>query len=65
MPRIHSQPADGALAVLDAALGGVFQLEGEAARRAKRRAMRIAMALSVPAVGVILALICVTALFSR
>ncbi len=50
---------------IDAALGGVFQLEGDAARRAKRRAMRIAMALSVPAVGVILALICMTALFSR
>jgi hypothetical protein len=48
---------------IDAALGGVFKLEGDAARQAKRRAMRIAMSLSVPAVGLILGLIAVTALF--
>lgn len=50
---------------IDAALGGVFQLEGDAARKAKRRAMRVAMTLSVPAVAVILALIGMTALFTR
>jgi hypothetical protein len=50
---------------IDAALNGVFKLEGDAARKAKRRAMRIAMMLSVPAVAVILALIGMTALFTR
>jgi hypothetical protein len=50
---------------IDAALAGVFQLEGAAAREAKRRAMRIAMALSVPAVAVILALMGMTALFAH
>jgi hypothetical protein len=47
---------------IDAALGGIFQLEGDAAKKAKRRAMRLAMSFSVPAVGVILTLICMTAL---
>jgi hypothetical protein len=50
---------------IDSALAGVFQLEGAAARQAKRRAMRIAMALSVPAVAVILALMGMTALFTH
>jgi hypothetical protein len=50
---------------IDAAVGGVFHLEGEAARKAKHRAMRIAMLLSVPAVAVILALIALTALFTH
>jgi hypothetical protein len=50
---------------IDAALGGVFQLDGGAARKAKARAMRIAMLLSVPAVAVILALIGMTALFTH
>jgi hypothetical protein len=50
---------------IDAALAGVFQLEGAAARQAKRHAMRVAMALSVPAVAVILALMGMTALFAH
>ena len=50
---------------IDAAMPGVFQLEGEPARNAKRRAMGIAMGLSVPAVAVILALIAMTALFTH
>jgi hypothetical protein len=50
---------------IDAALPGVFQLEGDAARKAKQRAMGIAMGISVPAVAVILALIAMTALFTH
>ena len=50
---------------IDAAMNGVFKLEGDAARSTKRRAMWIAMGLSVPAVAVILALITLTALFTR
>jgi len=50
---------------IDAAMGGVFKLEGEDARKAKRRAMTLAMGISVPAVAVILALIAMTALFAR
>jgi hypothetical protein len=50
---------------IDAALGGVFELKGDAARQAKRHAMGIAMTLSVPAVAVILALIAMTALLTR
>jgi len=49
---------------IDAAMNGVFKLEGDAARNTKRRAMWIAMSLSVPAVAVILALITLTALFA-
>jgi hypothetical protein len=50
---------------IDVALAGVFQLEGDAARKAKRRAMRIAMGVSVPAVAIILAIIAMTALFTH
>jgi hypothetical protein len=49
---------------VDAALAGVFKLEGSAALRAKRRAMQIAMALSVPAVAAVLAIIAMVALFA-
>ncbi|HEX9298010.1 MAG TPA: hypothetical protein VF881_19355 [Polyangiaceae bacterium] len=49
---------------IDAALPTIYQLDREAAEKAKRRAMRIAMALSVPAVVVVLALVTATALFS-
>jgi len=50
---------------IEAALDGVFHLERDAAQKAKRRAMRIAMSICVPAVAVILALIGMTALFVR
>jgi hypothetical protein len=48
---------------IDAALAGIFQLDPEQARKAKRRAMQVAMAVSVPAVVVVLALIAATALY--
>ena len=48
---------------LDAALTGIFQLDEEQAKKAKRRAMRIAMGICVPAVVVLLGLIAATALF--
>jgi len=48
---------------LDAALEGIFQLDDEQAKKAKRRAMSIAMGVCVPAVVVLLALIAATALF--
>ncbi|HKQ71021.1 MAG TPA: hypothetical protein VJT73_16860 [Polyangiaceae bacterium] len=48
---------------VDAALSGIFERDGDEARKAKRRAMRLAMIFSVPAVVVVLALICATALF--
>jgi hypothetical protein len=48
---------------VDAALAGIFQLDAEQARKAKRRAMQVAMAVSVPAVVVVLALIAATALY--
>jgi len=49
---------------IDIAVGSLFQLEGEAAHRAKRRAMAIAMSLCVPGVALLLSLVVVTALFS-
>jgi len=48
----------------EAALGGIFLLYGDEARRAKRRAVALAMLIAVPAVLVVLALIVVTALFA-
>jgi hypothetical protein len=50
---------------IDAALGGMFRLDPDKARRAKRRAMRLAMATSVPGVIVVMALVVATALFAR
>jgi hypothetical protein len=50
---------------IEVAVGALFQLEGEAARRAKRRAMGIAMSVSVPGVALLLALIVLTALFAN
>jgi hypothetical protein len=47
----------------EAALDGIFLLYGDDARRAKRRAVALAMLVAVPAVLVVLALIVVTALF--
>jgi len=46
----------------DAALEGIYQVRGAAADRARLRAMWIAMALTVPAVVIVLALIAATAL---
>jgi hypothetical protein len=48
---------------IDAALDGLYQLDPPEAERAKRRAMRIAMSLSVPAVVVVLGCIAAVALF--
>jgi len=50
---------------IDAALMGLFRLEPEKARRAKRRAMRLAMLTSVPGVILVMALVVATALFAR
>ena len=50
---------------IDAALAGLFRLDTEKARRAKRRAMRLAMAISVPGVIAVMALVVATALFAR
>ena len=50
---------------IDAALLGLFRLEPDKARRMKRRAMRLAMATSVPGVVVVMAAIVATALFAR
>lgn len=47
----------------DAALDGIFLVYGADARRAKRRAVALAMLIAVPAVLVVLALIVATALF--
>jgi hypothetical protein len=49
---------------IDVAVGSLFQLEGEVARRSKRRAMMVAMGLCVPGVALLLGLIVVTALFA-
>jgi hypothetical protein len=48
---------------VDAALAGIFELDSRQALKAKRRAMRIAMGICVPAVVALLALIAATALF--
>jgi hypothetical protein len=48
---------------IDAALAGFFQLDDAQAKKAKRRAMRVAMGICVPAVVVLLGLIAATALF--
>ncbi|HEY3595619.1 MAG TPA: hypothetical protein VGL13_17150, partial [Polyangiaceae bacterium] len=48
----------------EAALDGLFLLYGDEARRAKRRAVALAMLIAVPAVLVVLALVVVTALFA-
>ena len=50
---------------IEAALAGMFRLDADGARRAQRRAMRIAMAASVPGVVVVMALVIATALFLR
>ena len=50
---------------VDAALVGLFGLDGASARRAKKRAMRLAMWTSVPGVMVVMTLVVVTALFAR
>lgn len=50
---------------IDAALAGLFRLDADKARRAKRRAMRLAMLTSVPGVIVVMALVVATALFAR
>jgi hypothetical protein len=50
---------------IDAALAGMFRLEPDKARRAKRRAMRLAMMTSVPGVVIVMALIVATALLAR
>jgi hypothetical protein len=47
-----------------AALAGIFRLEGAAAIRARRRAVAVAMVLTVPAVIVILALMALAALYA-
>jgi hypothetical protein len=47
-----------------AALMGLFHLHGEAAVKARRRAVSIALAVSVPAVAVVLAAMALTALFA-
>jgi len=48
---------------IDAALTGIFQLDEEQAKKTKRRGMRIAMGICVPAVVILLGLIAATALF--
>jgi hypothetical protein len=48
----------------DAALDGIFRLQGAQARSLKRRAVVIAMLVAVPAVVVVLGLIVLTALFA-
>jgi hypothetical protein len=50
---------------VEAAVSGMFRLDPDTARRAQRRAMRIAMAASVPGVVVVMVLIVATALFLR
>jgi hypothetical protein len=50
---------------IDAALAGLFRLEPDKARSAKRRAMRLAMLTSVPGVIVVMALVVATAFFVR
>jgi hypothetical protein len=50
---------------IDGALAGMFRLDADQARRAKRRAMRVAMGASVPGVVVVMVLVVATALFMR
>jgi hypothetical protein len=50
---------------IDAALTGLFRLEPDKARRAKRRAMRLAMLTSVPGVVLVMGLVVATAIFVR
>ncbi len=50
---------------IDAALGGLFRLEPDKARRVKRRAMRLAMLTSVPGVIVVMVAIAATALLAK
>jgi hypothetical protein len=50
---------------IDAALAGIFRLDGDRAQKAKRRAMRLAMALSVPGVILVMAMVVATALLVR
>jgi hypothetical protein len=50
---------------IDAALAGLFRLDGDAARQVKRRAMRLAMLTSVPGVVAVMTLIALTALFAK
>jgi hypothetical protein len=50
---------------IDAALVGLFRLDGDKARRAKRRAMRLALLTSVPGVVLVMTLVAATALFVR
>jgi len=50
---------------IDAALAGLFRLQGDQARRTKRRAMRLAMWTSVPGVVLVMTLIVATAIFVR
>ena len=50
---------------IDAALAGLFRLQGDQARRTKRRAMRLAMWTSVPGVVLVMTLVVATAMFVR
>jgi len=50
---------------IDAALAGLFRLQGDQARRTKRRAMRLAMWTSVPGVVLVMTLVVATAIFVR
>jgi hypothetical protein len=50
---------------VDAALGGMFRLDEVEARRRKRRAVRVAMAMSVPGVVAVMAFVVLTAFFVR
>jgi hypothetical protein len=50
---------------IDAALGGMFRLDVDEARRTKRSAVRLAMAMSIPGVIAVMALVVVTALLVR
>jgi hypothetical protein len=50
---------------IDGALAGMFRADGDQAGRVKRRAMRVAMGASVPAVVVVMVLIVATALSLR
>jgi hypothetical protein len=50
---------------VDAALSGLFRLDPDTARRTKRRAMRLAMLISVPGVMVVMTAIVATAWFTR
>jgi hypothetical protein len=50
---------------IESSMRSIFQLTGDDARKAKRRAMTIAMALCVPATALLLGAIAMTALFTR